>query len=68
MKFNFQTDPDVIKKSWDKNLGMWGKRAWSNLHGGWGVKRSDDSDQDNQQADKRSWENLRVSRSCHSKF
>ncbi|XP_044748648.1 prothoracicostatic peptide [Coccinella septempunctata] len=58
---NLQTDTDMVKKNWDKNLKMWGKRAWSNLHGGWGIKRSipEDSEQDIVIADKRSWENLR---------
>ncbi|CAG9858637.1 unnamed protein product [Phyllotreta striolata] len=40
---NLQVDADMSKRNWNKNLNMWGKRGWSNLHGGWGVKRSDPS-------------------------
>ncbi|KAK9870974.1 hypothetical protein WA026_009934 [Henosepilachna vigintioctopunctata] len=58
---NLQVGSDLVKRNWDKNPKIWGKRAWSNLHGGWGVKRSvpDQFDQDSTIADKRSWENLR---------
>ncbi|KAL3267058.1 hypothetical protein HHI36_011199 [Cryptolaemus montrouzieri] len=58
---NLPMSSDLVKRNWDKNLKMWGKRAWSNLHGGWGVKRSipDEFDPDFQMAEKRSWENLR---------
>ncbi|XP_045479904.1 prothoracicostatic peptide isoform X2 [Harmonia axyridis] len=58
---NLKMDSDMIKRNWNKNLKMWGKRAWSNLHGGWGVKRSisDDFGQDDLVTEKRAWENFR---------
>ena len=49
-------DYDMSKRDWNKDLHIWGKRGWNNLHDGWGRKRSVPSWAD--QADKRAWQNL----------
>lgn len=51
---------NMVKRDWNNQLKMWGKRAWSNLHGGWGVKRSAYDDQDLPLEEKRAWNNLRA--------
>lgn len=64
-----QLDDELSKREWKGHLKMWGKRGgWNNLHGGWGVKRSNTplwGDQVNyysQPIDKRAWQNLQVSK------
>lgn len=38
--YDFQMDDDMTKRDWNKDLHIWGKRGWNNLHEGWGRKRS----------------------------
>nr|QNT17936.1 allatotropin-B [Colaphellus bowringi] len=38
---NLQLNNDEMsKRDWNRDLSMWGKRGWNNIHGGWAVKRS----------------------------
>ncbi|CAH0561033.1 unnamed protein product [Brassicogethes aeneus] len=56
---------EMSKRGWDKELKIWGKRAWTSLHGGWGAKRSAPSTWEDQMvynsqpiAEKRAWQRL----------
>ncbi|CAH1174101.1 unnamed protein product [Phaedon cochleariae] len=61
---SFQMDNEMPKRDWNRNLNTWGKRGWSNIHGGWALKRSAPSWVDQQIypsvpiAEKRSWQNF----------
>ncbi|XP_050515848.1 allatostatins MIP isoform X1 [Diabrotica virgifera virgifera] len=37
---NLQMENDVQRDDWNDNSNAYNKRAWSSLHGGWGLKRS----------------------------
>ncbi|KAB0799225.1 hypothetical protein PPYR_07105 [Photinus pyralis] len=50
-------ESSMLKKDWNRNLHSWGKRAWSNLQGGWG-KRDSSYPLYYPYNDKRAWQNL----------
>lgn len=66
ISFSFQQlESSMSKRDWNRNLGMWGKRSWENLHGGWNLKK-DPSTWGNYNyppllSEKRAWQNLQVS-------
>ncbi|KAJ8942358.1 hypothetical protein NQ318_000338 [Aromia moschata] len=57
-----QMNEEMPKRDWSKNLQMWGKRGWNNLHGGWGLKRSvpslDQMSYSTPVVQKRAWQSL----------
>jgi hypothetical protein len=55
---NPQMDDEMSKRDWNKDLHIWGKRGWNNLHEGWGRKRSAPSWGDQPAMEKRAWQNL----------
>ncbi|CAH1110996.1 unnamed protein product [Psylliodes chrysocephalus] len=40
---NLQIGADMPRRDWNRNLNLLNKRGWGDLHGGWGVKRSEPS-------------------------
>ncbi|KAF7267747.1 hypothetical protein GWI33_019061 [Rhynchophorus ferrugineus] len=55
-------EADYSKRGWKTDLPMWGKRAWSNLHSGWGKRDLMASEEDSNYAvplyEKRAWQRL----------
>ncbi|RZC34805.1 allatostatin type b [Asbolus verrucosus] len=55
---NPQIEDEMSKRDWNKDLHIWGKRGWNNLHEGWGRKRSVPSWTDQPSVEKRAWQSL----------
>lgn len=62
---DFQIEEEVAKRDWNRKLNEWGKRGWTNLHGGWALKRNVPTDLEEQNiysapfsVQKRSWQNF----------
>ncbi|XP_044254998.1 prothoracicostatic peptide isoform X1 [Tribolium madens] len=53
---NPQIEDEMSKRDWNKDLHIWGKRGWNNLHEGWGRKRSVPAWEEQQE--KRAWQSL----------